>query len=252
MKKKILVLLFGVLVGLPALAQIAEVQLKNNFVGGQNVRTIESIRKLWNNSKQIPAMPGVSYSWIAPGDTAYYFVPPANGDSVYITVTVSAVPDAPAPPPLVLKQVIDDGGATYRDATGAIVTPPVANEYNATRWNYFTKLVTPFPAWCGVFNLQTCRHAFAPNFSVTYAFTGKKIELLGEKMNNKGIVAIKIDNGPEELVDLYDPRTDNNTQVIYSKEVPNGTHTATVRITGTKNANSNNTNFLTDGARIYE
>lgn len=247
--KKLLTLLFGVLVCLPALCQLADVQLKNNIVGGQTIKTIETVNRLWNNSKQIPAIPGTSYSWVTPGDTAYYFVPPA-GQNIYITVQFSAVPTEPNPPPT-LKEIQDNTAATYRNASGVIETP-VVNAYNTTVWNNFNKLVTPFPAWCDVFHLKTSHFAYTTNYTATFSFIGKKFELIGEKSENKGIVGVKIDGGSEMLVDLYANTAVNNSQVIYWSDVPNGSHTVTVRITGNKNAASSNTNLLIDALKVYE
>lgn len=78
--------------------------------------------------------------------------------------------------------------------------------------------------------------------SATLTFTGTGIDYYAAKWYNRGIAAVSIDGGPEELVDLYAPGVVGDTstvsyqQLVFSKrDLPLGTHTIRVRFTGTFN-----------------
>ena len=72
-------------------------------------------------------------------------------------------------------------------------------------------------------------------------FTGTKVEVYGEKNSSFSIVAISVDGGEEILVDCYDADRIVNTLLYKSSELPIGSHTVKVRLTGTKNDTSTGT-----------
>jgi hypothetical protein len=232
--KKTIILIFCTLITTAALCQnpLAEVE----------------IIRLWNSRKDVPATPGTSYQWNIPGDTAYYFQP-TKGKIIQATITFKEVGNQP--PPLTLKETQDNTQAIYKLADGTVVNPGT-NVYNVNSWNSFNGLVAPSPKWVLVFENKTCSFSYVVNSTATFTFTGKRFELLGERTDNKGIVGIKVDNGAESLVDLYAATGVNNSQIIFFADVPQGTHTITVRITGNKNPASSNTNLLIDALRIFE
>lgn len=234
--RKTILLIIGILtvVVIPAVCQnpLAEVQ----------------IFRTWNARKDVPATPGTSYKWKIPGDTAYYFQP-IQGKTIEATITFKEITTEPPPP--VLKETLDNTAGVYKDAAGTVINA-ATNVYNTSTWNNFSQAVSPFPSWCAVFHNTTASFAYVANYTATFTFTGRRVELWGEKTDNKGIVAIKIDNGAETNVDLYANTATNNTQVIFTADVPQGTHTLTVRITGQKNPAALQTNLLIDRVRVFE
>lgn len=245
--KKLLILLFGVLVGLPALSQVADVTFQTQNVNGQTITTIQSVDRVWTHKKVVPAIPGGTYQWIAPGDTSYIFQPQA-GQQISVTVLFASTSN----PPTTLKQIIDNTGAVYKLADGTVVVPGV-NVYNTAVWNSFNKNTSPNPAWCDVFYNDNCHFAYTTNLTCTFTFTGKQLKIFGEKSDNKGIIGFKVDGGTETTLDLYAATTTNNTQLIFDTGVlSQGTHNVVIRITGQKNAASSATNLLIDNGEVWE
>lgn len=243
--KKISLLVFGCLVAVAAICQnpLAEVTLKQQQFNNDVIVTIETVHRLWKARKDVQATPGKSYSWKIPGDTAYYFQP-VEGKVIKATVTFIEESTTPSEP--VLKLTDDDLVATYS-------TPNLGtNVYTATGWNHFSSLVSPNPTWCNAFHLKTGSFARTAGRTATYTFTGRKIEVLGELSNNKGIAGYQIDNEPEILVDNYAAVGVNNSQVVMSATLPAGQHTLKVTVKGTKRAASSDTIILIDGFRVYE
>lgn len=73
----------------------------------------------------------------------------------------------------------------------------------------------------------------------TYSFMGTKAQLYGQKSDGLGILAVSIDNGPEQMVDPYTSAARTEQNLLYtSPDLTNGTHTIKVRVTGTKNTAS--------------
>lgn len=150
----------------------------------------------------------------------------------------------------VLKEVIDNTAITYSPAS--TVTNPAPEIL--TTWNHFNGNVAPNPTWLNTFVLKTGSFSKITGSTAVIKFTGNKIELLGEKTNNKGKATFKIDNGPESPEeDLYAATGTNNSQVIFEASgLPDGQHTLTVKVAGTKNPASSGFYVLIDGARIYD
>ncbi len=79
------------------------------------------------------------------------------------------------------------------------------------------------------------------NGTATFSFTGTGVDYIAAKWYNRGIAAVSLDGGPEQLLDLYAPGIPGDTttvqyqQVIYSvRALANGPHTLKVRVTGTR------------------
>jgi GH43 family beta-xylosidase len=97
--------------------------------------------------------------------------------------------------------------------------------------------------------------------TATYSFTGTQLALLSVRDIGNGIAAISVDGGPEQRVDYYGVRTYAGAapQAIRVGEavnfitprLSNGPHTVRVRVTGEKNAASNNTFISIDRAEVW-
>jgi hypothetical protein len=84
-------------------------------------------------------------------------------------------------------------------------------------------------------------------------FDGYKVEWFTEKRINHGIAAVSIDGGTEVMIDLYDPRTDNNKVKVWtSPTLTNGTHKIKIRCTLTKNTLATDTNIIHDFFKVYK
>src|SRR5688572_25297954 len=91
------------------------------------------------------------------------------------------------------------------------------------------------PAWVPftgtVYQDGTAQYTTTVNATATLQFTGNRIEYWAEERMNHGIAGIKIDNEPEIEVDLYDKQTTTAKSMIYAKDLPQGSHTITIRMT---------------------
>jgi hypothetical protein len=130
-----------------------------------------------------------------------------------------------------------------------------ANVYS-TPWT--KKSVANGDAWTSVFEKQTCSYINTAGATLTYTFTGKRIEVWQEKTNNKGMIAISLGpgttaSGAETTIDLYAATGVNNTQKVWeSAELNPGTYTIKIRVTGTKVAASSNTYSVHDYFKVIK
>ena len=122
------------------------------------------------------------------------------------------------------------------DNTSATFTSPGALWYNGNMAGWYNGT--------GAFSNVT-------NAFFTYTFTGRKIEVYGEKKNTHGIVAFSIykpplASGTETNVDLYSASTEFPALIYSSPVMPLGTYTIKMRITGTKYTASSDRYGLVD------
>ncbi|WP_162463317.1 CBM35 domain-containing protein [Paenibacillus psychroresistens] len=94
--------------------------------------------------------------------------------------------------------------------------------------------------------LQTDHYDNAADDYYQIRFTGSQVKVYGEKNASFGIIAVSVDGGPETLVDLYSSTRVVNTLLYASSTLTNSSHIVKVRVTGTKNASSNNTYTTAD------
>jgi hypothetical protein len=73
------------------------------------------------------------------------------------------------------------------------------------------------------------------------SFSGTQAKLYLSKAPHHGILAVRIDNGAETMVDLYAPARADQSLVYASPTLTSGTHTITARVTGTKNTAASDT-----------
>lgn len=82
-------------------------------------------------------------------------------------------------------------------------------------------------------------------------FNGAKIQWLGAKAPEHGIMAVSIDGGSETVIDCYQPSRQDQVVLYDSGTLNAGQHTLKVRVTGTRNANATNGWINADEVIIY-
>lgn len=87
--------------------------------------------------------------------------------------------------------------------------------------------------------------------TATWTFTGTRIALLSVRDTGNGIAAFSVDGGAEQTRDYYGAIRMGEQLNYVSPELPYGTHTLRVRVTGTKNPASGSTVISIDRAEIY-
>ena len=82
-----------------------------------------------------------------------------------------------------------------------------------------------------------------------FSFTGRQVALISSTGPNRGKAQILIDGTAVATVDLY-AATLRQRQLVFVRDVPQGTHTITVKVLGTKNAASTGVRVDVDGIGI--
>lgn len=228
--KKLLILLFGVLVGLPAISQTQ----------------LAEVIKLWK-TKHVPVVDGMTYKYKlhAKSDTAIYYQ--VGIDTFEVTTTFKKIIKIPPVLPDVISTMDDNVVAT------AQAYMPAANlgdnVYNNTTWSHMKG-----QTWNANHHANTASILETDGY-VELTCTCYKVEWWSEVRSNHGIVAISIDGGPAVNVDLYKapPDTNNSTLVWKSPSTitSNAVRKIRVSFTGTKNPASTATNFIHDKFVIY-
>jgi hypothetical protein len=236
--RKLLILLFGTLVGLPGLSQTQ----------------LAEVVKVWK-TKKVTVADGFTYRYNlwSGSDTAIYY---QTGIDTFEVVTTFKKISGTKPPP-VLPDIIsslDDNtvspGQVYNPATNLgdnIFSPTTAwSHMKGQPWNqnadgteiHYNKTLSIVDA-AGAYLEITC---------ICY-----RVDWYTEKRENHGIAQISLDGGTPKDVDLYAARTDNNSLLVWttSETTPNATHKIRVIYTGRKNAAANATNIVHDYFKIY-
>lgn len=215
--KKLLILLFGVLVGLPALSQI-----EYKYVHDLDVfsfRVSPSAPLNWVIPKGIVYLP--TYIMIEGIDTT-------KAQRIRITVE---------PVALTLKETVNNGSiqgnsrVTYTGAWGVIGNATYTQNFLNKDFAY-TNIVTA---------------------SFKFQFTGKKVEVILEGRNNHGTARINIRRGTLVMqtasFDMYKNTTANEPLSFVSNEFAQGIYDVEVIFeSGTVERNS----MVFDGFRVYE
>ena len=128
---------------------------------------------------------------------------------------ITSPPDVPVP--LDIISIIDN------------VPTDTRNVYSAG-WTHAANAT-----WLDLYNGKTGSYSAIAGSTLTTSFTGYKIEMFSEKRNNHGIAEIKADGVVVGTVNLWDARTDNNSQKVFEWTGTQGTHTIEIRVTGTGN-----------------
>jgi hypothetical protein len=90
----------------------------------------------------------------------------------------------------------------------------------------------------------------AANDAYTVSFTGRQVKLYAATAPWHGKAAISVDGTAETTVDFYSPSRVDQALVYVSAPLTASPHTATVRVTGSKNTNSTGTVVTADRADI--
>ena len=245
--KKALLLLFGVIVGLPAISQIPK-SPTGYWIG--------EVTRLWI-PKRVDIKDSMSYKYLTHGkyDTAHVH---NSGMDTFEVVTVPFKSLLKTKPPVLLPDIIstlDDNtissAQAYSPATNA-----GNNIYITTGWSHFIN-----QPWNSDQNGNAIHHNKSYSFvdQVPGAYIEVtcnpcyKIEWWSEKRENHGIVAITLDNGTPSDIDLYMVGTANNSLLLYTTpSLPNTTHKLRITYTGRKNPAAISTNIGHDKFVIYQ
>lgn len=205
--KKLLILLFGIIVALPAICQtkLADVQ----------------IIKEWNGRKEIPVTHGTVLDWKVSDDTARYLKSDPAKNLRSRTIIYDPALPFPGTPATPIPNPTDD--------TTAI------DGFNAKFFGKWTNGKTTTPTG-QVVNIgwykNTIAYSNTSGDSVSFKFIGTAIELHGEKLPTHGTGLVRIDKGQWEAVS-YKSTTKQLPAKIFEKTglSDNVTHTITLKVT---------------------
>jgi hypothetical protein len=88
------------------------------------------------------------------------------------------------------------------------------------------------------------------NGTASLKFDGTSVSLYGLKAPDQGIAAVSIDDGPEQLVDMYAAIPAYQTILYSNPTLKDGPHTIYVRVTGNKNSQAAGMAISLDRAEI--
>lgn len=232
--RKLLLLIFGALVALPAISQTQ----------------LGEISKLWS-TKKVNVVDGTTYRyrlWDG-SDTAIYYQ--TGIDTFEVTTTFKKI--SGNKPPVVLPDIItsiDDNVVT----TAQYYEPKVNagdNIFITTGWSHMKNQTWNVPHYGNTFSFIDYNAPTTGSY-IELTCTCYKIEWYNEKRVNHGIASVQLDNGPAIDVDLYDARTDNNSILVYTTpSMSNATHKLRVTYTGRKNAAATATNLGHDYFKTF-
>lgn len=237
--KKIFSLIVGILVAVSAICQTpikGIVEPSRPFVEGMT-------GAVWNQKIRVEARDNTVYTWTleVPNDSVRHFVP-MDGKKYKAVITFMEIKDAP----VIDVATVDNSSFTFSPSVNTNT-----NTINAGGWSQFDYDVAPNPAWCKDFYMGSCSFSNLTNATITYNFSGNRIEVWGEKGANKGKTGFKIDNITEQIVDMYTAGSNNNYQLLWSADFTQGQHTITIRVTGQKNNSASDAHTLVDMLKVF-
>jgi hypothetical protein len=95
------------------------------------------------------------------------------------------------------------------------------------------------------------KYTYDVNATLTFTFTGRRIQWFSEKRNNHGIVSVKITGELDATVDLYAATTANASVMVYDMAWDTaGTRTITIKLTGAKNPLATEVSMVHDYFRV--
>ena len=246
--KRALLLLFGVIVGLPAISQIPK-SPTGYWIG--------EVTRLWI-PRRIDVKDSMVYKYKihAKFDTA--MVHNTGMDTFEVTVSYRKITKGTKPPPVELPDIIstlDDNtissAQAYNPATNAgnnvFITTGWSHMINQP-WNqnadgtpiHHNKSFSFVDKVPGAYLELTCNPCY-------------KVEWWAEKRINHGIVAVSIDGGTPIDIDQYSSGTTNNSMLLYTTPIlPNAQHKIRLSYTDRKNPAANSTNIGHDKFVIYQ
>jgi len=87
--------------------------------------------------------------------------------------------------------------------------------------------------------------------TVTFMFTGTRVQLHGTTNTDRGIYGITLDSNAEILTSAYSPTQVFEVTVYDSGTLPKGPHTLTIRVTGTSDPSATDTIIDVDDAKVF-
>lgn len=240
--RKLLLLIFGALIALPAISQIPK-SPTGYWIG--------EVTRIWY-PKKITIKDSLTYKYMTyyNYDTAHVHF--AGQDTFEVTVSFRKISGSTPKPPVVLPDIIaslDDNVTT----TAQIYNPSTNAGDNiyipTTGWTHFKG-----QTWNAQHFSNTASVVDIANAYVEVTCTCYKIEWYSEKRENHGIASIQLDSSPAVDVDLYAARTDNNSTKVYTTPTTmvQATHKLRVNFTGRKNAAATQTNIIHDRFVLYK
>ncbi len=230
---KTLLLLFAVLVGLPALSQTYKI--------GEITR--------WWTPKHVQVTDGLVFKYkLYDGyDTAYRYTIGPDPDTFDVVVTFKKRLPTPKPD---LVSIIDDN-QIVPEQTYLPATRLNDNVFSSLAWSHAKN-----NSWNALHYANTASFvaegipvgAYVELTCVCY-----KVEWWGERRNNHGIVSITTNGGSIVNVDTYGTNSDNPSTLLWTStsSTVNGTHKFRVTYTGTKNPASTSFSIVHDKWVIY-
>lgn len=205
---------------------------------------VAAVSHVWE-TKHVTISDGYVYKYkiYSDMDTAIYWQP--GTDTFEVTTTFRKL-NNPTPPKPDLITNLDDNTASIAQR----YEPPTNvgdNIQVAGLWTHFKGQTWNTPHYANTVSvLRTAGY-------VELTCTCYKVEWYSEKRINHGIVSITVDGGTPVDLDLYDPRTDNSSTIVWTSpsSMINGSHTIRIAWTGRKNPVATDTNYLHDRFVIY-
>lgn len=145
---------------------------------------------------------------------------------------------------------------TATSTAGATVTPtpaPPSGELTTVEHTATTTSTTVPNRWrfTGAWSHDSSNSwSTAVDATASLVFSGDQVALYSAKDAHHGSIGVRIDNGPETLIDLYAATRNASALVYTSPQQASGQHTLTVRVTGTKTAASTGVTASVDHAVI--
>ena len=230
--RKLLLLIFGALVALPAISQTK----------------LAEVVRLWKPYYVVPT-DGLVVKQIIHDKMDSALFSKTGIDTFEMTITYRKISGSKPPPILPdIISTVDDNVATpallYNPSENAgdnIFITAGWSHMKGQTWNvnHFNNTASFIDGVATAFVEVSCSPCY-------------KIEWYTEKRVNHGIASVQIDGGAAVDVDLYDPRTDNNSLLVFTTPaLPNAAHKLRVSYTGRKNAAATQTNLLHDYFKTY-
>jgi len=234
--RKLLILLFGVLIGLPAISQTQ----------------LGEISKVWK-TKRVNVADGSVYRYKlwSGSDTAIYYQTGADTFEVVTTFKKVSSTKPPVLPDII--STLDDNAVS----PGQVYNPAVNAGDNiyipATGWTHFKgQTWNQTPEGLPIHYNKTISVVDLAGAYLEITCTCYRVDWYTEKRENHGIAQVSVDGAAPQDVDLYQARTDNNSTLVWtSPTLTNATHKIRVSYTARKNAAATQTNILHDYFKIY-
>lgn len=245
--KKILLLIFGFFV---AAAAVCQTPIKGVVETPRPI--VEGLTgAYWMQKIRIDVRHNTSYTWIIQppdqSDSTRFFV--SDGKKYKATVVFTEITDLP---PVIDEVTVDQSSLTFSPSGGGTI-----NQVNNLGWSNFDSDIAPNPEWCRKFLQGSCAFSDVANANAEYVFTGKRIEVWGEKGPNKGIAGFTLqkEGSPpiaEQTKDLYSTAADTaGPELLFSADFTQGTYTIKMRVTGQKNSAASNAFLLLDYIKFF-